>query len=176
MSVRDQFSDDEWFLLGSTPAMIAAAMSSASPGGAIREMIAGMKSTVQGRETHSDSPLIAELLARAENWDAAKEKAKDYRERTKARVEAAGVTSREGLLDQVVADCETVAGLVDERCDNADAIAYKDWCLSIARDVANAAKEGGFLGFGGERISEGERAMMTRIESALGVPGGTLLA
>ena len=176
MSIREQFTDDEWFLLGSTPAMIAAAMSSASPGGAIREMVAGMKSTVEGRETHADSALIGELLARAENWEAAREKAKDYRERSKARIEAAGITSREALLDQVVEDCGQAAALVDGRVDAADASAYKRWCTEVARDVANAAKEGGFLGFGGERVSDEERAMMARIESALGVPGGTLLA
>ena len=59
MSIREQFTDDEWFLLGSAPAMIAAAMSSASPGGAIREMVAGMRRTVEGAREHPDSELIA---------------------------------------------------------------------------------------------------------------------
>ena len=176
MSLREQFSDDEWFLLGSTPAMVAAAMSSASPGGTIREMVAGMRSTVEGRQTHAGSALIAELLAKAENWDAAKEKAKDYRERSRARIEGAGITSREALLDQVVKDCEAASALVAERCEASEAEAYRSWCTDIARDVANAAKEGGFLGFGGERVSDEERAMMARIESALGVPSGVLLA
>ena len=80
------------------------------------------------------------------------------------------------VLDQVVDDCEAVAALVDERCDEREASAYKRWCVSIARAVAEAAKEGGFLGFGGERVSEGERAMMARIEHALGVDPGILLA
>lgn len=176
MSVREKFTDDEWFLLGSAPAMIASAMSTASPGGAIREMVAGMRRTVEGRKDHADSELITTLLEKAANWDEAKEKAKDYRERAKARLEQANVTSREALLDQVVRDCETVAGLVDERCEPSEASAYKSWCVSIARDVAHAAKEGGFLGIGGERVSDGEREMMARIERALGVGAGVLLA
>ena len=176
MSIRAQFDDEEWFLLGSAPAMIAAAMSGASPGGAIREMVAGMRGTVEGARAHPDSELVTTLLEKAANWDEAKEKAKDYRERAKARLEAAGITSREALLDQAVADCEAVAALVDTRCEPAEAGAYKAWCVSIARRVAEAAKEGGFLGFGGERISEGERAMMARIENALGVETGVLLA
>ena len=179
VAVRDEFDDAEWFLLSSTPAMIAAAMSSAAPSGVIgtvKEMTAGMRTTVQGRETHANSELIAALLEKAENWDAAKEKARDYRERSKARLEGAGVTSREQLHAQVLGDCREAARLVDERCTAADAAAYRDWSVAIAREVAEAAKEGGFLGFGGERVSEEERAMLARIEEALGVPGGVLLA
>lgn len=179
MSIRDEFSDDEWFLLSATPAMIAAAMSSAAPSGVIgtiKEMTAGMRGTVQGRTEHADSPLIAELLQKAENWDEAKDKARDYRQRSKARLEGAGVTSREALHAQVLADCQAAAALVDERCTTVDADAYKAWSIAIAGDVAKAAKEGGFLGFGGERVSASEQAMLERIESALGTTGGTLLA
>lgn len=179
MSIKERFSDDEWFLLGSTPAMIAAAMSSAAPSGAIgtiKEMTAGMRRTVQGRSEHASSELIQALLEKAENWEEAKEKARDYRERSKARLEGAGVTTREALHEQVIADCRAAAALVDERCSAEEAAVYKRWSIDIARDVAAAAKEGGFLGFGGERVSDEERAMLGRIESALGAQSGTLLA
>ena len=36
--------------------------------------------------------------------------------------------------------------------------AYASFAKALAKRVAEAAKEGGFLGFGGERVSEGERA------------------
>ena len=179
MSVRDEFTEEEWFLLGSVPAMIAAAMSSAAPSGVIgtiKELTAGMRTLARGREEHADSPLIGALLEKAENWDAAKEKANDYRERSRARLEAAGVTTREELHRQVERDCRAAAALVDERASAADASAYKSWSVAIARDVAEAAKEGGFLGFGGERVSDEERAMLARIEQALGVPTGVLAA
>ena len=176
MGVRESFDDDEWFLLGSLPAMIAAAMSSASPGGTIREMLAGMRRTVEGRRDHPDSELVGALLEKAAGWDEAKEKAKDYRARLDARLGEAGVTTRESLHEQVVADCARAAALVDARCAPDEANAYKSWCVAIARDVANAAKEGGFLGFGGERVSEAERETMARIEGALGVATGVLLA
>jgi hypothetical protein len=39
--------------------------------------------------------------------------------------------------------------------------------MDIADRTANAAKEGSFLGFGGERVSEGERAVIKRISQAL---------
>ena len=86
------------------------------------------------------------------------------------------MTSREELHRQVEQDCRTAAALVDERSEPSDAAAYKEWSVAIARQVAEAAKEGGFLGFGGERVSAEERAMLARIERALGVPAGVLVA
>jgi hypothetical protein len=40
--------------------------------------------------------------------------------------------------------------------------------LSIAETVAKAAKEGGFLGFGGEVISKNEKEIYRQIAFALG--------
>ena len=45
---------------------------------------------------------------------------------------------------------------------------YKEWTLAVALKVANAAKEGGFMGFGGTQYSESEQALMGEIEAALG--------
>ena len=179
MSLKDDFTEDEWFLLSSVPAMIGSAMSTAAPSGVVgtvKELSASMKAMVQGHADHPESALIGELLARASNWDETKAKAKDYRERTKARMEGANLQSREQLHELVLGDCREAARLVDERCTATDARAYRDWCVAIARKVAEAAKEGSFLGFGGVRVSDEERAMMGRIESALGVEGGVLVA
>lgn len=45
---------------------------------------------------------------------------------------------------------------------------YKEWIMTIADKVANAAKEGGFLGFGGERVSEKEREAIEQLRMAIG--------
>jgi hypothetical protein len=37
--------------------------------------------------------------------------------------------------------------------------------------VAKAAKEGGFLGFGGERVSENEKTLLADLSSAVGTVG-----
>jgi hypothetical protein len=41
------------------------------------------------------------------------------------------------------------------------------WCLAEG-DVAAAASEGGFLGFGGEQVSEPEKQLIAKIRDALG--------
>jgi hypothetical protein len=51
----------------------------------------------------------------------------------------------------------------------AEAEEYKRWLVSLARQTAEAAKEGGFLGIGGTRVSEGESTAITELAAALGV-------
>ena len=105
--MKANFSEDEWFLLSSTPASIGALMSAAAPSGVfgtLKELSASMKTTVHGLQSHNDSELIAALLERSENWSAAKEKASDYSERTKQRFEDEGVTNSDELSVLVLGD------------------------------------------------------------------------
>ena len=41
------------------------------------------------------------------------------------------------------------------------------WLLEAAQSAANAAKEGGFMGFHAERVSEGEQRMLDSLAKAL---------
>ena len=41
--------------------------------------------------------------------------------------------------------------------------------MSIARGAAEAAKEGGFLGFGGTQVSEKEQNALSQLGAALGM-------
>ena len=44
---------------------------------------------------------------------------------------------------------------------------FKSWLRQVSQHVAEAAKEGGFLGIGGVAVSEAEKATLTEISSAL---------
>lgn len=176
--MKNDFTDDEWFLLSSTPAAIGALMSAAAPSGmfgTIKELSASMKATVHGLQTHQDSELIQALLKRSDNWSDAKDTASDYSERTRERFKQEDITSAEKLKSLVLTDCSTVAALAEERCSDTEAAAYKDWCLTIAAKVAEASKEGSVFGFGGTRISDEEKALLSQIEGALGVDSGKFL-
>ena len=43
--------------------------------------------------------------------------------------------------------------------------------MDLTQRVTRAASEGGILGFGGERVSEGERVFLSELAEALGWPG-----
>ena len=59
------------------------------------------------------------------------------------------------------------AGAVVDTKAPGDAAAFKGWLRQISQQVAEAATEGGFLGIGGVPVSEGEKATLTEISSAL---------
>ena len=50
-----------------------------------------------------------------------------------------------------------------------DAAPFKAWLVGVAKSVAEAAPEGGFLGFGGAQVSDTEKATVAQIAAALGV-------
>jgi hypothetical protein len=50
-----------------------------------------------------------------------------------------------------------------------EAAAFKGWLQHISQAVAEAATEGGILGFGGKRISDAEKATLAQISGTLGL-------
>ena len=45
---------------------------------------------------------------------------------------------------------------------------YRRFVLTVAERVAQAHKEGGFLGVGGQRVSDRERAALDEVASTIG--------
>jgi hypothetical protein len=74
---------------------------------------------------------------------------------------------RAAVRASALAACQDVARVLsDVPADEAGA--FKHWLVAVAVEVASAAKEGGFLGFGGRARLE-EQAMVAAISDALGV-------
>ena len=78
----------------------------------------------------------------------------------------AGAKSDE-IAQRALAGVTEVARIVDAK-GGADALRSETWLLANAKRVAEASTEGGFLGFGGVKVSDKERATFER-PSALGV-------
>ena len=50
-----------------------------------------------------------------------------------------------------------------------EADAFRAWLMVTAQAAADAAKEGGFMGFGAEQVSAGEKEMLDKLGATLGV-------
>jgi len=118
-SVKEQFSDDEWFLISSVPSMVGAAMAGAGKSGIIgttKEAMASMKSVVAGKNDYPNNELIAAVLPKAESFSEAKEKAGAYREKAMAQFKEQNIKSPEDfnsyMLGEQVSDGERA--LMDE--------------------------------------------------------------
>ena len=68
------------------------------------------------------------------------------------------------ILDELLAVKELVAAKATAEEDDA----FSQWLLATAQAAADAAKEGGFMGFGATQISEGETDMLDKVRSAVG--------
>jgi hypothetical protein len=77
-----------------------------------------------------------------------------------------GATAGAEILDEL----RGANQIVTEKATPEDAEAFRAWLLEAAQAAANAAKEGGFLGFRAERVSEGEQRMLDELRDALAVP------
>lgn len=74
---------------------------------------------------------------------------------------------RDEIKQRAIDALRSAAAVVDQKAPS-DAAAYKAWLLLIAKNVAEASKEGGFLGFGGVAVSAAEKATLEEIAVALG--------
>lgn len=160
MGVKDNFTAEEWRALLRAPMLVSYAVAGAAPSneeGFIQEMSAVADAIYEGGQTAPAgslvSAVVANLMANAED---------DER----------GATEKISVTDvkaRALGNCQEVAGVLQAKASAEDADAYKRWLLSVAQTVAGAAKEGGFLGFGGAQVSKTEVATINEIAAALGL-------
>ena len=73
------------------------------------------------------------------------------------------------LKTAVLERVKSTAALVAAKATPAEAQAYKSMLVSVAERAASASKEGGFLGFGGVRVSDKEQAFIAEVRAAAGI-------
>ena len=162
MTTKAAFSEDEWARLKRGPFVAGLAISLADPGGpieAIKETAAALKTVTGAAGSGAPGGLVGEL---------AEEVTAEARERKNP---LAGFRPKGALAGQEILDeLRAVNGIVSEKATAEEADAYRGWLLAAAREAADAAKEGGFLGFHAQRVSEGEQRMLDQLESVLSAP------
>ena len=59
--------------------------------------------------------------------------------------------------------------MLDKKSTPEEVRAFKDWLINVALAVAEATKEGGFLGVGAVRVSDKEQFALATLKRELGV-------
>ena len=167
------YTDDELNLLACVPQLIGMSIASASNSGFIgtgKELFASASSLLEGARSYPDNSLIRQIVPDpAGDRSKAIDLARKSRDWTAVRMKAKGVNSAERLRALMIEDTKAASALLAAKASPAEASEYKQWALSVAEKVATASSEGGFLGFGGERVTTAERALIDQVKSALGV-------
>jgi hypothetical protein len=163
MAIQDLFTPDEWAALREAPfyaGMAAASAGSSGLFGTLGELFTAGKVIQEGRGNGSE--LIRQLASR-EEIEAAND---GLQQALKGRSDSI-TSSSAWLADQAVMRMQNALSALRAKSPG-EAAGYGAWIQEIARKVAESSKEGGFLGFGGERVSERERAFLERLRGAIG--------
>jgi hypothetical protein len=161
MATKTDFTADEWAQLLKAPGWASIAVVAASPSGplgVIKEMFAAGKILAETKVGGAQNPLVGALVNDLTTSEG----------RQRAQPSEVSGKSPEEVRAMAVAALERVAALLDGKA-GADADGFKRWLTALAGRVAEASKEGGFLGVGGTRVSEKENATLSDIGKALGV-------
>ncbi len=170
MATKANFTPDEWKSLMQSPLLVGIAVSAADPSGLIgmlKESMASARELVQAKADPNADELVKAVAGDYKTSDG-RGLAQDGLKTLLAGSKPADVAAK------AVDALRALSALLDAKAP-ADAAAYKTWLCHVANAVAEAAPEGGFLGFGGTQVSEAEKASVAQIASALDVsiPAGT---
>jgi hypothetical protein len=160
MTGKSDFTEEEWASLVRSPMVAGLAITIADPGGpieAVKETSAVVK--------------VVNLTANEQRDDLVGHLAREIRALAEQRHNPIGDFKPSGPdPKQVIVDEIARAGqIVTAKATPEEAEAFRTWILDCAQRAADAAKEGGFMGFHAERVSQGEKDMLAQLAQALGI-------
>jgi hypothetical protein len=154
VTTKNDFSEEEWTRIVRAPFVAGLAISLADPGGPIE----AAKETMATLKAVTNPPSREQLLS---------EVALDVQsmvQRKQHPLKGYKPASGSQVLDELRAAKELVAA----RATAEEATAYGAWLVASAQAAAEAAKEGGFMGFHAQRVSEGEQRMLDQVRQEVG--------
>jgi hypothetical protein len=161
MGLKESFTPEEWARVLGAPMLAGIAVTAAEPGGlwgALKESMAVAGAMGRAKAEGGDA-LIGEIVA-AYGTAEGRELARGV-----LKAEARGKKPAE-VVDAAVSELQAATAIVAAKAPGS-AGAFREWLKAIAAKVAEAGTEGGFLGFGGEKVSAAEKATLERLGSAL---------
>ncbi len=165
MASKASFTPDEWHRIVGSPLAAGMAVTAADPSGLfglLKESFLGGMALLEAKRDAGANALVkavADDLATAETREG-------VRANLQTRFKGAGAAD---LKHRAVEELRAVSAILNVKAPE-DAAAFKAWLGQVAQRAAEAANEGGFLGFGGVAVSEAEKATLAEITAALNTP------
>ena len=167
-TAREAFTDEQWDALVETAARTPVAIMGASPHGGLNRAFESYRVDVYISGSHElPSALVREVT------DAITAPAESAGHPLMAQVREdldANAGDGQAGVDRFLAatyDVARRAGAALSATTEDEADAYRNWVIKLALTTAEGSVEGGFLGFGGHRVSEAEARVMTELTLAL---------
>jgi|RhiMethySRZTD1v2_1073278.scaffolds.fasta_scaffold55445_3 hypothetical protein len=152
-TTRARYSSEQWNTVRLGPIAAAGMVIGASPSGAIgiaKEVVALGEAVTVLKKNASPTSLFSLLTDKDVTEDELNQLPKDQ-------------AAQMRLITNSVAAVETNSPV--------DAAGYRQFLVDLVTKVAEASKEGGFLGIGGTRVSAAEQSVIDQIKTAVGSGG-----
>lgn len=160
MTTKNDFSEEEWNRIVRAPFVAGLAISLADPGGPIETAKETMATLKAATNPASREQLVAELALDIQSQVQQKQNPlKGYRPSSEEGTASGG--------EQVLVELTAVHAMVAARATPEETAAFGQWLVATAQAAADAAKEGGFMGFGAEQVSKGEQEMLDKVRAAV---------
>jgi hypothetical protein len=155
MTTKADFNAEEWATVTEAPLLAGARVVTAERGGTIRESFAIGQVYEAARELRGESALLDALVADPPSFDL-------------DELRKVG-----DLVAASTAQLHAALGIVQQKATPEDVNAYKGFVMAVVQTAAEATREGGFIGIGGEEVSQREQAALDEIAALLGVDPAT---
>jgi len=158
VTTKSDFTEDEWSRVVRAPFVAGMAISLADPGGPIEATKETMATLKSATNPPSREQLLAEVALEVEAMRQQKQSPlSGYRP----------VADGPPVGEQVLEELRAAQALVAAKAAPDEAAAFGRWLVTAAQAAADAAKEGGFMGFGAQQVSEREEAMLDQVRAAV---------
>ena len=164
MTNKQNFKPDEWTKILESTMLAGMAVSAAEPSGlwgSVKEAFASSSALAAAKSNVGSSELIKAVVADFET----KEGRSAVQEALRQHL--AGVAKPAEVVQRSLANLKEVSSILNAKAPQ-DAAGFKAWLQAISQNVAEASSEGGFLGVGGVKVSDAEKATLADISKALG--------
>ncbi|MCB0044768.1 MAG: hypothetical protein KDD92_05010 [Caldilineaceae bacterium] len=160
MTTKADFSAEQWQALMQAPMAVGTLVTLSSPaiGDALKESVAVAQAIAKAAQSSGNSELMNAMASEFTNRASAKE----------AQIKPEG-RDPEAIKSQMLGIVRNAAEVIDSKASPEEAAELKQWLYGLGEAAANAAKEGDFLGIGGQKVNADEEAALAEIKQALGM-------
>ena len=162
MANKQNFTPEEWTKVLQSTMLVGIAVSAADPSGlwgTLKEAAAGSSALAAAKVDAGSNELVKAVAADLET-------SQGRSDVQKALNDCFAGAHPADCVQRSLASLREVSAILNAKAP-ADETAFKAWLQGISQKVAEAAVEGSFVGFGGKRISDAEKATLGDIAEAL---------
>jgi|SRR6516225_2356636 len=162
MANKQSFTPEEWTKILESVMLAGMAVSAAEPSGLwglLKEGVASSSALAAAKSDSGSSELIKAVVAEYETSEGRSSVQEALRKRFSGAKPA-------DVVQRSLENLREVSGILAAKAPG-DAPGFKAWLNTISEKVAEASSERGFLGIGGVKVSDKEKATLADISKAL---------